>query len=154
MAKKLKKKKDFSAGGLVWDAKKRKVLMVFVENLLGQKVWTFPKGHPDGKETDQAAALREVREETGWNCVILKNLLNVHYRYTHKNLSVQKTVRWFLMRPVKKVGVFDPEEVIRTRWFTRAQAKKRASYQTDHTLLSKLASIGADRRCRLTRFYS
>ena len=115
--------------------------MIYVQNLAGRKVWTFPKGHPDKGEKDKEAALREVREETGWDCQIRRTLLNVHYNYVHKGFFIQKTVRWFLMRPMEKVGKFDPEEIIRCRWFSLLQAKKRLTYKSDQELLKRGGAV-------------
>ena len=69
MAKTEQTRRDFSCGGLVWDGDKNLVLLVYVQNLMKKKVWTFPKGHPEHQELDEQAALREVCEETGWRCI-------------------------------------------------------------------------------------
>src|SRR5262245_15305009 len=101
MPRKMQTKLDFSAGCVVWDASKKKVLLIRVENLSGEKVWTFPKGHPDAGETVQQAALREVREETGWNCTVKQAITQVHYNYSRDKVLYKKTVEWFLMLPVE-----------------------------------------------------
>jgi 8-oxo-dGTP pyrophosphatase MutT (NUDIX family) len=138
MRAKIKIKRDFSCGGLVWDANNEQLLLVQVENLSRRKVWTFPKGHPEGHETDEEAALREVREETGWECGIDKPLLDVHYAYLHKNIKVNKTVRWFLMHPKQEVGVFDPKEVLACKWADLDEAKRLVTYESDIKLIKRL----------------
>jgi 8-oxo-dGTP pyrophosphatase MutT (NUDIX family) len=141
MKAKITTKKDFSCGGLVWDKKTKKILMVEVENLSGKHVWTFPKGHPEKGETDEQAATREVREETGWECSVDKFLLDVRYFYTHKKTRFNKTVRWFVMSPGKKVGSFQEEEVLGIAWETLERAKAVISYDSDKALISKLESV-------------
>jgi 8-oxo-dGTP pyrophosphatase MutT (NUDIX family) len=37
-------------------------------------IWTFPKGRPDPGETAEDAALREVKEETGYSAKITGKL--------------------------------------------------------------------------------
>jgi 8-oxo-dGTP pyrophosphatase MutT (NUDIX family) len=37
-------------------------------------VWTFPKGRPDAGETPEQAALREVKEETGYSAKVVGKL--------------------------------------------------------------------------------
>src|SRR5690242_10730843 len=91
MTKKIPTKKDFSCGGMMWDEEKKKLLMVQVENFSGDVVWTFPKGHPEADETDEAAAIREVREETGWEGTVEKQLTDVTYFYTRKGIRYHKT---------------------------------------------------------------
>ena len=141
MNKAPKIKRDFSCGGVVWDPEAEKVLVVLVENLQRKKVWTFPKGHPEGQEMDEATALREVNEETGWECEVLKPIMDTQYSYTHKNVKVNKTVRWFLMKPVKQVGSFQVEEILEIRWVDLDEAKKMIGYESDIKLLKRLALL-------------
>ena len=42
--------------------------------------WTFPKGKADPGESDEACALREVREETGFDCRLRAELPATFYR--------------------------------------------------------------------------
>jgi len=138
---KLKAKTDFSAGGVVWDPTRKKVLLVRVENLSGQRVWTFPKGHPEPGESDPEAALREVREETGWQCEIVKTITDVHYWYVHNGIRTSKTVRWFLMKPLEEVGAFDPGEILECRWGDLEEAEGLTSYRSDKDLLKQLREM-------------
>lgn len=129
--------KDFSTGGVVWDADRRLFLLIHVENLSGARVWTFPKGHPEKGETEHESALREVREETGWQCEVVRKITDVKYFYTHDDVTFDKTVRWFLMKPVGKVCEFDPEEVLEVRWAAPDEAQKLISYGSDKDLLKQ-----------------
>jgi len=139
MASAIRVKRDFSCGGVVWDDERQMVLLVQVQNLSGSKVWTFPKGHPDGQESDEDAAVREVTEETGWACEILNPIMDVQYSYVLKNVKFNKTVRWFFMKPVKEIGTFDPKEILDSRWYGLEEAKRLISYDTDKKLLKRLA---------------
>jgi 8-oxo-dGTP pyrophosphatase MutT (NUDIX family) len=138
MGKTQKIKRDFSCGGLVWDPNEEKILLVQVENLQKKKVWTFPKGHPEKKESDTEAALREVLEETGWECKIVRPLIDVDYFYVHEGTRTHKTVRWFLMEPVKKTGKFAEGEILDCAWVSPTEAKVRITYDSDKKLLSTL----------------
>src|SRR3989339_253521 len=64
--------KEISAGGVI--LVDRKILLVKVKNLSGKIVWTFPKGHIEKGETITATAKREVLEETGYKCELIKYL--------------------------------------------------------------------------------
>lgn len=144
----MKTKIDFSAGGVIWDLKRRRVLLIRVENLSGQRVWTFPKGHPDPGETVEAAAVREVREETGWACSIVRPLGETTYFFVSDGTRYRKTVRWFLMAPETKVGRFDPAEVLGCRWVSFGDATARLTYETDRAMLGRIddAAKGPSRR--------
>jgi 8-oxo-dGTP pyrophosphatase MutT (NUDIX family) len=138
MSLNLKSRNDFSSGGVVYDPSKKELLVIKVESLSKAIVWTFPKGHPELKESDQEAALREVLEETGWECRILKHLLDVDYFYVHDGVRTHKTVRWFLMEPVKKTGQFNQGEVLDCQWIPIQEAKNLISYDSDRKLLKTL----------------
>src|SRR5882762_2462594 len=120
---------EYSSGGVVRDGEA--LLMVKVENLEGQLAWTFPKGHIEKGEKAPDAALREVEEETGYLCEILKPFDKVQYWFKRDGQLVKKTVTWFLMKPVKKTGTHDPEEIKETRWVSMDEAAKLATYKSD-----------------------
>lgn len=123
------------------DAKKKKILMVRVKNLSKKRVWTFPKGHPEGAETDREAALREVQEETGWKCQVIKPISFVHYDYRDKNILFQKSVRWFLMKSIRRTGSFDPKEILECQWIKIDEAAQRVKYDSDKGLLVQLRHL-------------
>ena len=127
--------KESSAGGVV--GRKGKVLLVEVENLKGEVVWTFPKGHLEKGETWLAAGLREVEEETGWKCRSLGLLSNATYFFRRKEKLVYKRVRWFRMEPVRKTGKPDAKEILRTRWVEAEKAVDLLTYPSDHRLLAR-----------------
>ncbi|MFA6002504.1 MAG: NUDIX domain-containing protein [Elusimicrobiota bacterium] len=126
--------KEISAGGLV--VRDGKALMVKVENLLGEVVWTFPKGHLEVGEGPRQAALREVAEETGYACRILAPLTTVRYRFRRGDCEVDKRVKWYLMTPLKKVGSPDADEVMAARWVELGAAAARLKYASDIKLLA------------------
>lgn len=125
--------KEFAAGGIV--SRDGKVLLVKVCNLMGDKVWTFPKGHADGKETHLQTALREVEEETGWRCRSLGPLTTVAYKFSRQGRPVAKKVKWYRMEPVEKVGKPDASEIMDTKWVAPRAAPKWLKYPSDFKLL-------------------
>lgn len=112
--------------------------MVKVENLEHQVTWTFPKGHIEKGEKAPGAALREVEEETGYRCEIIKPFERVQYWFKREDGLIKKTVTWFLMKPVVKTGVPDASEILETRWVSLKEAKVLAKYKSDKKLLAKL----------------
>ena len=69
---------EFSAGGLVLDTEGR-VLLIRARDLRDQPVWTLPKGALKPGESSVDAALREVQEETGYRCEIVREMAPVTY---------------------------------------------------------------------------
>jgi 8-oxo-dGTP pyrophosphatase MutT (NUDIX family) len=124
---------EFSAGGLVFDEQGR-VLLIRARDLRGQPVWTLPKGALAPGESSADAALREVREETGYRCELERELAPVTYWFRRDGRQVKKTVRWFLMRPLEKVGDHD-HEVDEVLWTDRDDALIRLRYDSDRRLV-------------------
>ena len=127
---------EFSAGGLVFDDDGR-VLLIRARDLRNQPVWTLPKGALRPGETSADAALREVREETGYRCELVRELAPVTYWFQRDGQRIRKTVRWYLMRPLEKVGEHD-HEVDEVLWTDRAEARARLRYDSDRRLLASL----------------
>jgi len=124
---------EFSAGGLVLD-ERRRVLLIRARDLRGQPVWTLPKGALAPGETSAEAALREVREETGYRCELERELAPVTYWFRRDGRQIKKTVRWFLMRPLEKVGDHD-HEVDEVLWTDKDDALARLRYDSDRRLV-------------------
>jgi 8-oxo-dGTP pyrophosphatase MutT (NUDIX family) len=81
--------------------------------------------------------VREVREETGYRCEIVRELEPITYWFQRNGRRVRKTVRWYLMRPVEKVGDHD-HEVEEVAWVEREEALTRLRYDSDRKLLASL----------------
>ena len=124
---------EFSAGGLVLD-ERRRVLLIRARDLRGQPVWTLPKGALAPGETSAEAALREVREETGYRCELERELAPVTYWFRRDGRQIKKTVRWFLMRPLEKVGEHD-HEVDEVLWTDKDDALARLRYDSARRLV-------------------
>lgn len=81
-----------AAGGLVKN-KKGKVLFIFREGK-----WDLPKGKLDKGESMEAAAIREVEEETGVNGLRVERYLQTTYHIFKRNGRYKlKKVYWFEM---------------------------------------------------------
>jgi 8-oxo-dGTP pyrophosphatase MutT (NUDIX family) len=72
---------EFSAGGVVVRDRECVVIVPTRRAADGRRVLALPKGHPDGDETAQDAALREVREEAGVEARAVEKLGDVRYFY-------------------------------------------------------------------------
>jgi 8-oxo-dGTP pyrophosphatase MutT (NUDIX family) len=96
--------------------------------------WTFPKGKAEDGETDEACALREVEEETGFTCALRAETGTTRYVDSRRR---PKVVRWWLMEPLS--GTFSPtEEVDAIRWLEPAAAALLLSYDRDRPLLERV----------------
>jgi len=115
-----------AAGGLV--ARDGRLLLVHRPKY---DDWTFPKGKAEDGESDEDCALREVYEETGFECELLDELRATEYV---DSKGRPKRVRWWRMRPV--AGTFAPtDEVDEIRWVAPHDAPSLLSYDRDLVLL-------------------
>lgn len=94
---------EVSAGGVVIDDNRVLVLKKYRGD------WVLPKGRLEEGETKEEAAIREVREESGVRCEIVRYLGFVKYNYRHYNGErVQKTVHYYSM--IEKKGELKPQK--------------------------------------------
>jgi 8-oxo-dGTP diphosphatase len=92
--------------------------------------WTFPKGKLDEGESFEACALREVLEETGLVCRILRFVGTTSY--VHRR-GRPKIVAYYLM--IAEGGEFVPnEEVDELRWVPIEHARDRLTWERDQEL--------------------
>jgi len=125
---------EFSAGGVVIDDCGQ-FLLIRARDLRNRAVWTLPKGTLTPGETSEQAALREVQEETGYRCQVVRELEPVTYWFQRNGRRIKKTVHWFLMRPLEKIGDHD-HEVDEIAWARRDEALQRLRYDSDRRLLA------------------
>jgi 8-oxo-dGTP diphosphatase len=93
--------------------------------------WSLPKGKLEEGEGWQDAALREVEEETGYQCTAIAELPHVSYL---DRKSRRKLVRYWLMEPTE--GEFEPHgEVDELRWLPPEEADELLTYPHDKELV-------------------
>lgn len=110
---------------------------VFLLHQADEDRWCLPKGHVDPGESLAAAALREVREEAGFERVELEGeLREVSYRYYHprRGQNVLKTVVYFIGRTNERTPRLEPI-FDRGEWVDLPEAIGRVQYVSDREVL-------------------
>jgi 8-oxo-dGTP diphosphatase len=121
-----------AAGGIVCRPGPGGLVEVALIHRCEQDDWTLPKGKLEDGETAEAAALREVEEETGLRCAIERPAGCTAYV---DGRGRDKVVCYWIMRPLG--GQFLPNtEVDALRWLTVEEALANLSYPIDRALLS------------------
>lgn len=127
-----------AAGGIIVRAAKKgpKVLLV---HRARYNDWSFPKGKLDPGEKFKEAALREVLEETGFECKLHKPSLP-SIRYKDRN-GRRKEVRYWIMTALS--GEFEPnDEVDLIAWVRVDKVADRLSYGKDRKFFEDVQKSG------------
>jgi len=123
-----------AAGGIICRPGPAGLLEVAVVHRPGYDDWTFPKGKLEFRETAEAAALREVNEETGFECELGESLGCTAYV---DRRGRDKTVCYWRMRV--RSGRFVPNfEVDELRWLTLVEAAGLLTFARDREILGLL----------------
>lgn len=136
----------YSAGGVIYRIVERQVEVALIATDRGGR-WGLPKGHVHRGETAEAAALREVQEETGLEGEIIRHLATIEYWFRAGTSRVHKYVDLFLIRYER--GAVRPQEaeVDDARWFLLTEAVQKVSFERERDVLIQvqglLAEIGA-----------
>ena len=138
-----------AAGGAVWRRVPAGVDVVLVHRPAYDD-WALPKGKLEPGETDELAALREVREETGLSCRLGTELPSTTYA---DGQGRPKVVRYWAMTVIP--GAVDvqltpdlqltPEpkahqEIDQACWAPLAEARSRLTYPRDVVVLDALSA--------------
>jgi 8-oxo-dGTP diphosphatase len=120
-----------AGGGVVWRPAADGIEVLVVHRPRYDD-WSLPKGKCDPGEGFEAAALREVAEETGLACELGPFLAEVRY-VDHKGRD--KVVRYWSMRVDAVDHRFEPnDEVDEVRWLGPDEAADLLSYAHDRRL--------------------
>ncbi len=127
-----------SAGGVVHRTIDGRLQVLLVHRLM-PRLWALPKGTPDSGETIEETALRETREETGLIVEIERPLRSIRYVFVRGSTRFNKTVHFFLMRPVG--GALDEHdaEFDEARWTDMEEALAIVNHATERSVLEAAA---------------
>ena len=94
-------KRENSSGGVLYKLNGDSIQIVLIRRTTkkGEDVWCLPKGKIEENESQEDAALREVKEETGVEGRIVDNLGSINYWFydSEDKTKIYKTVYFYLM---------------------------------------------------------
>lgn len=112
----------------------------------GHRVLALPKGHPDGDETPEQAATREVAEETGVTAELIEALGETSYTYERKGRRVPKRVAFFLFEYRSGDLADHDHEIEDARWMPLKEAARSLTYPGEREMINRaLSRLASDR---------
>jgi len=137
---------EFSAGGVVVRGREVVVIVPVKRDVHGNRVVGLPKGHPDGDESAEAAATREVGEETGVQAELIEKLGEVHYRYERRGRRIAKEVAFYLFEYRSGDLADHDDEIEDALWIPLEEAAEALSYPGEREMvLRALSRLSPDR---------
>jgi 8-oxo-dGTP pyrophosphatase MutT (NUDIX family) len=129
---------EVSAGGFVISKSDPSLVALMARfNRGGKLEWCIPKGHIEGDETNEQAALREVFEETGLEAKIVQHLGEVSYQFIQSGAKISKTVHVYLMQQTggKLSFEHDPhKEASELEWVRVSDLLTRLSHSNERRI--------------------
>lgn len=125
----MKSEKIIAAGAVIY--KKEQEYLFAIIHRPHHDDWSFPKGKVDLGESVEAAAKREILEETGLNVHFEKSLKSQEYEVKGKD----KIVHYWLAKNLIEVNFEPNDEVDELKWLNKTEANKILSYEADRFLL-------------------
>lgn len=139
-------KTQVSAGGVAFRQRGGKVFVALINVGANGGRWQLPKGIIDKDETAEAAALREVREETGIEATIIKPIDKVEYWYysteNGERIRFHKFVHFYLMRyKAGDISQHDTAEVNEARWIEIGDALNLLAFKSEKKVIEQAQAI-------------
>jgi 8-oxo-dGTP pyrophosphatase MutT (NUDIX family) len=133
----------FSAGGVVMRRGRHgpELVLGLRRHDRGRTVWSLPKGTPDGDETPEETALREVHEETGLQVRILDTIGDIHYRFVRDGRRIHKTVHYYLMEAIGGDLADHDHEFDDVRWFAVGEADQVMRFATERDIVARALPV-------------
>ncbi len=133
-------KEQISAGGVAFRRRGEAVEVALISTSKSGR-WQLPKGMVDREESTEAAALREVREETGLDTEMLAPIDKIEYWYYSmdggRRVRYHEFVYFYLLR-YRSGDVSDHDhEVEEARWVEIGQAHAMLAFGGEKKIMAR-----------------
>ncbi len=137
---------ELSAGGAVVHNGEVIVIVPVKRDAQRRRVLGLPKGHLDKGENDEAAARREVSEETGVDAELIDKLGDVEYTYERRGRRRNKRVAFYLFEYRSGSLEDHDHEIEDARWMPLEEAVRELTYPGEREIVRRaLSRLSSDR---------
>ena len=130
----------YSAGGVIYRDNGAGFDVALIATNAGRR-WGLPKGHVRYGEAAEAAATREIAEETGLRGDVQRHLATIEYWFRAGPTRIHKYVDFFLVRYTGGALVPQQAEVDDAQWFPLADALAVASFDRERDVLEQVIRL-------------
>lgn len=135
---------EFSAGGVLFRRGPKPQVEVCLIATQGGRRWQLPKGLIEKGEPVEAAAAREVAEETGCRGRPLERLDKIEFWYMGRDgetrVRIHKTVYFYLLEYVEGSTADHDREVDAAEWVPIEEAEPRLAFENERAVLRKASA--------------
>lgn len=128
---------ETSAGGIVYRLDQGEPRYLLIRD--SYKNWGFPKGHLEGAEQPEAAAVREVGEETGLKDLAIRRFIDtIEWNFRFRGDLIHKVCHFFLMEAGRsRTSPQRTEGITACRWSTFREAERMVGYRNAREVLRR-----------------
>lgn len=141
---KIETREQVSAGGVAFRINDGKVEIAVIAVAPSLR-WQLPKGLIDAGETEEIAALREVREEAGIETELLTKIETIEYwyvgDYSGERFRFHKLVHFFLLKYLSGAVEDHDHEVVEARWVSADEALKMLAFKSEKEVVEKAVEL-------------
>jgi len=132
---------ETSAGGVVFRMDAGQPLFLLIRD--SYKNWGFPKGHIEAGEQPEAAAIREVHEETGLADLAIRGQIDtIDWFFRFRGQLIHKVCHFYLMESVDApTSPQRAEGITACRWTRFEEAQSLISYANARELLRRAQEL-------------
>lgn len=128
---------ETSAGGVVYRVDGGRVLFLLIRD--SYQNWGFPKGHVESGEVAEAAAVREVREETGLGELTIRGTIDtIDWFFRFRGQLIHKYCHFYLIETTSSdTSPQRAEGITACRWTPFDEAETLISYANAREVLRR-----------------
>jgi 8-oxo-dGTP pyrophosphatase MutT (NUDIX family) len=136
-------RRETSAGGVVFRFELGQPVYLLIRD--SYQNWGFPKGHLESGEQPEAAAVREVEEETGLSGLAVRGSLGpVDWYFRFRGQLIHKICHFFLMEsPASETSPQRAEGITACQWMPYGEAVVTISYANARDVLGRAREMVA-----------